>query len=149
MSRWRPAAVPASRYRQWDKGADPTPCEDLCLHFSALHSAGGWTHDWIKQKCTFASIIEQLQHLLKCWLSCIDFSTHYKNTYIFKTADVYCSEITFFHNDALPPPPPPKKRDQGKTILYKGQKWKSWKVKYEKCISKYSCKCHHKTYNQL
>lgn len=32
---------------------------------------------------------------------CIDFSTHYKNTYMFKTADVYCSEITFFHNDAL------------------------------------------------
>lgn len=48
------------------------------------------------------SVIEQLQHLLKCWLSCIDFSTHYKNTYMFKTADVYCSEITFFHNDALP-----------------------------------------------
>lgn len=22
---------------------------------------------------------------------------------MFKTADVYCSEITFFHNDALPP----------------------------------------------
>lgn len=42
------------------------------------------------------SMIEQLQHLLKCWLSCIDFSTHYKNTYMFKTADVDCSEITFF-----------------------------------------------------
>lgn len=78
-----------------------------------------------KSEWKVASIIEQLQHLLKCWLSCIDFSTHYKNTYMLKTADVYCSEITFFtmmHS-------PPKKTKE--TILYKECKWKLWKVKYE------------------
>lgn len=80
-----------------------------------------------------ASIIEQLQHLLKCWLFCIDFSTHYKNTYMFKTADVYCSEITFFHNDA--PPPPQKRKEQGnKEILYKEVYVKVVKSEIWKCI---------------
>lgn len=45
---------------------------------------------------------------------------------MFKTADVYCSEITFF---TMMHPPPLKKNKE--TILYKECKWKLWKVKYE------------------
>lgn len=57
---------------------------------------------------------------------------------MFKTADVYCSEITFFTMMHSPPLPNRKKQTNKQktkeTILYKECKWKLWKVKYENVL---------------
>lgn len=57
------------------------------------------------------------------------FNTLQKYIYLQNSRCVlFWNHFFFFHNDALPSPPPKRPR---KTILYKGRKWKLWKVRYE------------------